>query len=139
MWLPAITANGVLAFATLVYGAATTALVISSHRDRQLRHKHFQQEQNDKKLQAMYTAFCDAWGRWQGLWHKSGGIQVTVSDAQNVNEALMRLQAHLRLNDHVSLANEFQHTVEMNSDIGNKLIKIGQVIGLLQQPENPKK
>jgi hypothetical protein len=133
MWFPQITANGVLALATSVYGAATTALVISGYRDRQQRHEHFRHEQEDKKLDALYAAFCDAWGRWHGLWHKSGGVQVTVSEAQNVNEALIRLQAQLRLNGHISLADEFQHSVQMNNEVGTKLTKVGKAIGLLQQ------
>src|SRR5271170_101197 len=90
MWIPEITANGVLAFATLVYGAATTALVISTHRDRQQRHDHFQKEQKDKKLEILYSAFCDAWGYSFGLSQRSYDAPVTATDAAKVTEAMIR-------------------------------------------------
>jgi hypothetical protein len=110
MWLPEITANGVLAFATLVYGAATTALVISSHRGRQQRHEHFHQEQKDQKLETLYSAFCDAWGYFHGVW-EGGNVPVTATEASKITEALIRLEVQLRLNNHVSLADDFQRAI----------------------------
>lgn len=130
MWLPEITANGVLAFATLVYGAATTALVISGHRDRQQRHEHFQQEQEHKKLETLYSAFCDAWGYFHGVWDK-GNVPVTATEASKITEALIRLEVQLRLNNHLNLADDFQRAILTRTGREEQLSRIGKALGLL--------
>ena len=96
MWFPEITANGVLAFATLVYGAATTALVHSSHKDRRLRDKHFLDEQKDRKQERLYSAFYDAWGYWQGHVNRSGDSRTDSLQAGRVFEAMIRLECEPR-------------------------------------------
>jgi hypothetical protein len=130
MWFPEITANGVLAFATLVYGAATTALVISSHRDRQQRHEHFQHEKRERKLEILYSAFCDAWGYFHGVWGR-GNTPVTATEASKITEALIRLEVQLRLNNHISLADDFQRSIMTRNGRDEQLSRIGKELGLL--------
>jgi hypothetical protein len=137
MWFPQITANGVLAFATLVYGAATTALVISSHRDRQQRREQFQQEKRERKLEILYSAFCDAWGYFHGVWDKEAGATVTATEASKITEALIRLQVQLRLNDHIGLADDFQRAIFTRIGREEQLSTIGRALGLLRQPSSP--
>ena len=133
MWFPQITANGVLAFATLIYGAATTALVISGHKDRQQRHVHFQHEQREKKLEMLYSAFCEAWGYTFGLSQRSYDAPVTATDAAKVTEALIRLEVQLRLNQFDSLADDFQRAIFNRAGREEQLSIIGKALGLLHQ------
>jgi hypothetical protein len=134
MWIPfeAVT-NGVLAFATLIYGAATTALVISSHKDRDQRDKHFQREQESRKLQSLYEAYCEAFGCWNGLWQRSDQSPVTATEAARTTEALIRLQAQLRLNDHIRLADDLQRAIFNRTGVDDELSTIGMALGLLHQ------
>lgn len=132
MWLPEITANGVLAFSTLVYGGATTALVWSSRADRRQRDKHFLDEQKDRKLESLYGAFCDAWGYYNGLHQRSGDSRVSASDAGRITEALIRLEAQLRLNGHEALANDLEYAVLNFDHIETQLPKIGRALGLMR-------
>lgn len=134
MWLPEITANGVLAFATLVYGGAATGLWLSSRHDRKQREEHFRKEQEDRKREKLYSAFYDAWGYWQGHLHRSGDSRTDALQAGRVFEAMIRLECELRLNGFKKEAHNLGAKLRMDiHGIDQPLSEVGLALGILPE------
>lgn len=124
--------SSITAFATVVYGGATLALVFQLWRDRVQREEHFSVEKEARKQDELRSAFYEAWGYWEGHWRTAGSVAPDASQVGKQFEALARLECQLRLNGFTSEANDlgFATRAEWN-DIHAEISKAGVAIGLL--------
>ena len=106
-------AIAVTAIATAVYGLATLMLVIQIWRDRTQRERHFREAANNQRLNELHSSFYEAWGYWQGHFHRSGG-PIDASQSGRLYEALTRLECQLRLNGFTSQAHDLGFVVRTN-------------------------
>ncbi len=128
----AVDSNSVIAIATSVYGAATLLLVIQLWRDRVQREKHFKLENDARKLDALYSAFYEACGYWEGHRAAAGAVKLDASQVGRQFEALIRLECQLRLNGYKAEANNLGYVVRADfEEIRSGLSAVGVALGLI--------
>ena len=124
--------NEVSAVATVVYGLATLLLVIQIWRDRVQRDRHFQEAEDNRKINDLRTAFYDSVGNWEG--HKpenrSGDSPIDAAHASKVWESLTRLECQLRLNGYKKEANDLGFAARTLDEVDKQLDQIGIALGL---------
>jgi hypothetical protein len=122
----------VSAIATVIYGAATLALVIQIWRDRVQRGRHFETDAAQQRLNELRSAFYDAVGYWAG--HKpenrSGDSPLDAAQSSKVFEALTRLEGQLRLNGFDDQAHDLGFAVRTITGVDEQLEQIGVTLGL---------
>jgi hypothetical protein len=122
----------VTASATAIYGVGTVALVYQLWRDRVQRDRHFQAENNARRLNDLRSAFYEAWGFWEGGRRVAGSAEIDAAQVGKEFEALIRLECQLRLNNYGAEANNLGFVIRADfGGIRDELSTVGVALGLL--------
>lgn len=120
------------ALSAAVYGIGSLWLVFQLWRDRVQRERHFQSDKAAGELNALRTAFYEAYGYWQGYLWTRGSADIDASQVGKQFEALVRLECQLRLNDYEVEANDLGFAIRRNlDDIQRELDKVGLALKLM--------